>query len=444
MQTDLFDYPLPEELIARVPAARRDRSRLLVFDRKSGKITHSEFACLPEFLPQGARLFRNNATVLKARLRAQRRSGSPAECLLLRPAKAEDLAYFSSAGNGAGNGSGAGSGSNAGGGKNAASGAANDPEGRPQEALSPWDFICLLKPGKRLKPGDTFYREGHFSALVLDKHPSGENRVRFTPLRGQQSVVEIATLAGELPLPPYIEQARLAEHGTAAPSAADSAASHAADDAERYQTVYADPARTVAAAAPTAGLHFTPELLATLAQQGVPAYDLTLHVGLDTFRPISTERIEEHQIHRELYEIPAATAAALEPLTGRPRVAVGTTTLRSIEHYFRQRGSANGNGSEHGSYSGNGSGNVSGNGNGKSGAPWIAEADIFIYPPARFAGVEALITNFHLPRSTLLCLVSAFLTPGSTDGIEQLKALYREAIDLRYRFFSYGDAMLIL
>lgn len=475
MQTRLFDYHLPEHLIARVPAARRDRSRLMVINRASGSVTHTEFANLPDFLPQGARLFRNNATVLRARLRAQRPSGGQVECLLLRPAKPEDLTFFATD-------SEAGSTDNCiqpnggmGGmkadqpplhGARANNGYAG--EGAPATdaaQISPWDFICLLKPGRRLKPGETFYREGHFSATVLDKHPDGENRVRFTPLRGQRSVVEIATLAGDLPLPPYIEQARaadakaqadgssnLAVNDTAgggvnlagndaaescvAPVGSDATGSFALHpqaasasdslpndnpDNERYQTVYADPLRTVAAAAPTAGLHFSPELLARLAAEGVPAYDLTLHVGLDTFRPITADTIEQHQIHRELYEIPPATLEALKPLPGRPRVAIGTTTLRSIEHYCRHHTEAN-----------------------TTGAPWIAEADIFIYPPAHFAGVEALITNFHLPKSTLLCLVSAFLTPGSTDGIERLKELYGEAIARQYRFFSYGDAMLIL
>lgn len=492
MQTSLFDYHLPEHLIARNPALRRDRSRLMVVERASGKVTHTEFAALPEFLPQGARLFRNNATVLRARLKAQRPSGGQVECLLLRPAKEEDLLRFTAADNPpatatdsamkAATGSLAVSADNAP--ATAADNARTTATSNAQATaigavpISPWDFICLLKPGRRLKPGETFYREGHFSATVLNKHPDGENRVRFTPLRGQQSVVQIATLAGELPLPPYIEQARIAD-AKATGSHADNECYPSDNqrdpntDNERYQTVYADPDRTVAAAAPTAGLHFTPELLARLAAQGIGAHDLTLHVGLDTFRPISTDTIEAHQIHRELYEIPYQTLAALEPLPHRPRVAVGTTTLRSIEHYFRHRNGRAATAATHSNsprISTHSTSPLAGthstspaavtnplippashplmppaaNATPAPGAPWISEADIFIYPPAQFAATEALITNFHLPRSTLLCLVSAFLTPGSTDGIQRLKALYAEAIALNYRFYSYGDAMLIL
>jgi len=184
--------------------------------------------------------------------------------------------------------------------------------------------------------------------------------------------------------------------------------------------VYANTKRPVAVAAPTAGLHFTPELLATLAARSVALADLTLHVGLGTFRPITTETIEAHQIHREVYEIPPQTIDQLRNTTGR-RIAVGTTTLRSIEHYLSQAGNRE-----------------------TPQLPHIAEADLFIYPPAQFRGVDALLTNFHQPRSTLLCLVAAFLSPGSTGGITWLHEIYAEAIARKYRFFSYGDAMLIL
>ncbi|MFZ9683727.1 MAG: S-adenosylmethionine:tRNA ribosyltransferase-isomerase, partial [Cephaloticoccus sp.] len=189
-------------------------------------------------------------------------------------------------------------------------------------------------------------------------------------------------------------------------------------DLSRYQTVYADRARQVAVAAPTAGLHFTPELLAETARRGVGTADVTLHVGLGTFRPIASETVEAHDIHRELYELPRATAAQLFAPTGR-RIAVGTTTVRTVEHFLRSHDQPPAD-------------------------DFVGEADIYIYPPAEFRGVDALITNFHQPRSTLLCLVSAFLAPGSTDGIAWLHEIYREAIAREYRFFSYGDAMLIL
>jgi len=187
--------------------------------------------------------------------------------------------------------------------------------------------------------------------------------------------------------------------------------------------VYADRDRPVAVAAPTAGLHFTPELLQALAAQGVRTADLILHVGLGTFRPIATATISAHAIHRERYEIPAATQRALfSPATGPApgrRIAVGTTAVRAIEDFLATQAAP-------------------------ADRPHLGEAAIYLYPPARFRGVDALITNFHQPRSTLLCLVAAFLTPGSTDGIAWLKEIYAEAVAREYRFFSYGDAMLIL
>lgn len=359
MNTDEFDYPLPPELIAQAPADRRDDSRLMVVNRQTRSVEHAHFRDLPDFLPT-CRLFRNNACVFRARLPAKRPTGGAVECLLLHPAE------------------------------------------------KPWEFWCLLKPGRRLPEGATFGVDGVFRAEVVEKRPDGENRVLFTPLAGQDSVTAIAESAGKLPLPPYIEQAR---------READAAKDWSALDQERYQTVYADPERKVAAAAPTAGLHFTPGLMEQLRGAGTSLHDVTLHVGLDTFRPISVERIEDHEIHREFYELPATTREALEA-PGAPRFAVGTTSLRAIEDYARKRTDAPG--------------------------PFSAEADIFIYPPAEFAMVDGLITNFHLPRSTLLCLVSAFLSPGDNTGIKWLKELYQEAITLRYRFYSYGDAMLLL
>lgn len=264
---------------------------------------------------------------------------------------------------------------------------------------SPERYWALVKPGKRLREGDHFtLASGEPVAVEAVEDASGARLLRVA-LRGHPSVAALAHDTGELPLPPYIERL------TPEPL-----------DRERYQTVYARAGSATAAAAPTAGLHFTPDLLADLAKGGVPAYNLTLHVGLDTFRPIQTDKVEAHAIHREIYEIPAETRDALT----RPkqvRVAVGTTSLRSLEHYALQDASGSG--------------------------PWVAEADLYVYPPAQFHLVDALITNFHLPRSTLLCLVSAFLTPGSEAGIDWLLELYREAIAENYRFFSYGDAMLI-
>jgi S-adenosylmethionine:tRNA ribosyltransferase-isomerase len=364
VNTDLFDYPLPGRLIAQQPAQRRDESRLLVVDRATRRLEHRHFRDLPAYLRAGDTLFRNNAAVIPARLHATRPTGGQVECLLLRPAASFQVSGFSS-----------------------------------QVSDGWW---CLLRPGKKLPVGATFGLADAFTATVLEKTADGLARVSFTTTGGD--IVAVANRIGEMPLPPYI-------------TGHDSAEAHRLDR-ERYQTVYADRGHQVAAAAPTAGLHFTPELLATVAAQGVAFADLTLHVGLGTFRPITADRIEDHAIHREVYEIPAATQRALFAGTGR-RLAVGTTSVRSIEDFLsRHEAPAAGD--------------------------FMGEAGLFIYPPRPFRGVDALITNFHQPRSTLLCLVSAFLTPGSTDGIGWLKEIYAEAVAREYRFFSYGDAMLIV
>ncbi len=393
LATSLFDYELPPRLIAQTPAARRDESRLLVVDRATRILSHRQFRDLPEYLHAGDVLFRNNAAVLPARLQARRPTGGAVECFLLRPES------------------------------------------------DPTTWTCLVKPGKKLPMGEIILGpDNAFTGEIVARHTDGSASVKFTT-PGNEGITSIANRLGLVPLPPYIERAD---------------ASTRATDLERYQTVYAEKARQVAVAAPTAGLHFTPELLATLAATGVGTADVTLHVGLGTFRPITAETVEGHAIHREIYEISAETRSILErmrrtegggrktdaiiaadspsqpyldpsrparrasptPLPGR-RIAVGTTTVRTIEHYLAQpRGAAT--------------------------EGLVAEADIFIYPPYEFRGIDALVTNFHQPRSTLLCLVSAFLAPGSTDGIAWLKEIYAEAITREYRFFSYGDAMLIL
>jgi S-adenosylmethionine:tRNA ribosyltransferase-isomerase len=355
--TDLFDYPLPAGAIAQVPAAERDQSRLLVVDRAAHRVSHHRFANLPSFLRPGDTLFRNVAAVLPARLRAQRPTGGRIECLLLHEV-----------GDGL--------------------------------------WRCLLKPGRKLPAGATFADPaGAFRGEIVAWDDDGVARVRLIPA-GAESVTALAQRLGDVPLPPYIERPDGARR---------------AEDLQRYQTVYADPTRPVAAAAPTAGLHFTPPLLATLAAQGVRTADLILQVGLGTFRPIATPTIEAHAIHRERFEIPVATQRALfpGPGPGGRRLAVGTTAVRAIEAFLATQAAPG----EH---------------------PYLGEAGIYLYPPATFRGVDGLITNFHQPRSTLLCLVAAFLAPGSTDGIAWLKEIYAEALGQGYRFFSYGDAMLIL
>ena len=356
LATELFDYTLPPHLIAQTPAARRDQSRLLVVDRAAHTTAHHTFADLPRFLRAGDTLFRNNAAVLPARLHAQRPTGGHVECFLLRPHDGDRV------------------------------------------------WRCLVKPGKKLPVGATFaHASGAFAGEIVAKDADGSVLVRLTTRDGEP-ITAVANRIGDVPLPPYITRTD---------------GSHRTEDLERYQTVYANRARQVAVAAPTAGLHFTPELLAALVAQGVRTAEVTLHVGLGTFKPITTDTIEAHAIHRELYELPAATQRALFPPLASRRVAIGTTTVRSVEHFLSE-----------------------------CTAPLdharLAEADTFIYPPRAFRGVDALITNFHQPRSTLLCLVAAFLAPGSTDGIAWIREIYAEAIAREYRFFSYGDAMLIL
>ncbi len=358
LATDLFDYTLPPHLVAQTPAARRDRSRLLVVDRATRQLAHHVFADLPQFLRAGDTLFRNNAAVLPARLHAQRPTGGQVECFLLRPGEGERT------------------------------------------------WRCLVKPGRRLGIGATFADPGGaFAGEIMAKEPDGSALVRFTTANGQ-AITEVANQLGDVPLPPYIARSDSAQRAT---------------DLERYQTVYANRARQVAVAAPTAGLHFTDELFATLAQRGVTTADMTLHVGLGTFKPISTATIEEHAIHREVYEIPAATQRALFPPRAGRRVAVGTTSVRTIEDFLATHTTPL-----------------------PDASTCVAEAGIYLYPPRTFRGVDALITNFHQPRSTLLCLVAAFLAPGSTDGVAWIREIYAEAIAREYRFFSYGDAMLIV
>jgi S-adenosylmethionine:tRNA ribosyltransferase-isomerase len=363
LATELFDYDLPARLIAQTPAARRDQSRLLVVDRASHSFAHHTFADLPKFLRAGDTLIRNNAAVLPARLHAQRPTGGQVECFLLRQSDDNHT------------------------------------------------WRCLIKPGKKLPVGATFaHPSGAFRGEITQRDADGTALVRFaTP--GNESLVSVANRLGDVPLPPYITR----DDG---PSI-DAHATQRARDLDRYQTVYANTQRQVAVAAPTAGLHFTPELLTALSAQGVRAADVTLHVGLGTFKPIGTDTVEAHDIHRELYEIPAATQPVLFPPMAGRRVAIGTTSVRTIEHFLTTHTAP----LDH---------------------DCVAEADLFIYPPRDFRGVDALVTNFHQPRSTLLCLVAGFLCPGSTDGIAWVHELYTEAIAREYRFFSYGDAMLIL
>ena len=352
MLTRDLQFKLPPGLIAQSPSDRRDGSRLLVYHRAKGTVSHHHFHELPRLLPPKLAILRNDVSVLKARLPGHRPTGGAVECLLLRPA---------------------------------------DPP------ATTWR--CLLKPGGKTARAGTFGMSGEYQAKVLESLPSGEYLVRFD-LPKDKDAPSLAQRIGSLPLPPYVRRP------------ADTA------DEERYQTVYARADKRSAVAAPTAGLHFTPEILDQICADGHQVHDLTLSVGLGTFRPIETEHVDDHPMHAEEYFLSPQTKAILQD-SAVTRLAIGTTCVRAIEHFL---GSNDPHPSE----------------------PTRADARLFIRPPYTFLGVDHLLTNFHLPGSTLLCLVSAFLSPGSPDGLDQLKELYKEAIDKQYRFFSYGDAMLIL
>ncbi len=349
MQTSDFDYSLPRELIAQSPAAQRDDSRLLVLNRSSETVSHRCFRDLPDCLNCGDVLVLNNSRVIPARLRGRNmKTGGRFEVLLV-----EELAVL--------------------------------------------DWWAMVRPGKRARVGtaiqilDRSQNPTDLTARVIEINEEGHRRLKFS---GTADFIRELERFGEVPLPPYIERP-----------------CPLASDQDRYQTVYAQQAGSVAA--PTAGLHFTAELLANIRARGVKVCFVTLHVGLGTFSPIKTERLSDHIMHYERFEIPAETAEAVREAksSGRRVVAVGTTTVRVLE---------------------------------SAGCSKSGRTNIFIHPPFQFKIVDALVTNFHLPRSTLLMLVSAFAAPGETRGREMILRAYAEAVERRYRFFSYGDAMLVV
>ena len=321
MRSSELDYDLPAELVAQRPAERRDGSRLLVHDRRTGETRHRTFAELPDEV-RGHLTVVNDTRVVPARLRLRRRTGGEVEVLLV-------------------------------------------------ESLGSGEWEALARPSRRLRTGERLRASDRESpdpsVELLEALGDGRWRVRVA---GEPH--------GQLPLPPYIHEPP--------------------PDPERYQTVYAD--EPGSAAAPTAGLHFTPELLARLDHERI-----TLHVGLDTFRPLTAETVEEHVIHGERYRVEPAAWRRIE--AAGSVLAVGTTTTRVLETLVR-------------------------------GAPLEGRAELFITPGFEFRRVDALLTNFHLPRTTLLALVMAFA------GVERTRELYALAIRERYRFYSFGDAMLLL
>jgi S-adenosylmethionine:tRNA ribosyltransferase-isomerase len=352
MKTTDFTYDLPQELIAQTPAERRDGSRLMVIDRKTGGLSHRFFYDLPEIIKPGDCLVVNNSRVLPARLLGKRENGGAAEILLLT-----DLGG------------------------------------------NRWE--CLVKPGKSLREGArAFFGGDKLTGIVEDVMDGGERIVRFE-YDGIWN--ELLHQLGAAPLPPYIKNNPSGQR--------DAGPNGRCGWTERYQTVYAKPLGS--AAAPTAGLHFTGELLNTLQTMGIRIAEITLHVGLGTFQPVTAEDVKDHVMHTEWYEIPEAAAAVVNETraAGGRVVAVGTTACRTLESSAAPDGSL---------------------------MPGSGDTGIFITPGYEFRMVDALITNFHLPQSTLLMLVSAFYTR------EGMLASYEEAVRKRYRFFSFGDAMLIL
>ncbi len=393
LPTSAFDYALPPELIARHPAQRRDESRLLVVDRSSGSISDHIFRELPAFIPAGDAVVLNETRVFNARLVGTRPGGGAAEVFLLRPVerasgRAGERVPPASGGAAVPGAAGA-----------SADPAALEAPGFPRSPAPPlprsanegpslWE--ALVRPGSKLRPGKVVEIGPDLSVEIVDSEPDGTRIVRLATSLPLDVALE---RYGRVPLPPYIDREPEPE------------------DVERYQTVYARERGSVAA--PTAGLHFTPAVLRELAVRGVEVVRLVLHVGVGTFRPVEVEDPAAHRMHAEWYRVPAEAASALNAVRARGgRIwAVGTTVTRTLETVADEAGRVH------------------------AGEGWT---DIFIRPPYRFRAVDRLLTNFHLPRSTLLMLVSAFA------GRERVLAAYRHAIQAGYRFYSYGDAMLLL
>jgi S-adenosylmethionine:tRNA ribosyltransferase-isomerase len=357
-----FHFHLPDELIAQQPLAARDSSRLLHVQRSTGEWLDRKFRDFPSLLQPGNLVVFNNTRVFPARLYG-RRQGARAQPVSPRNPASSDFLH-----------------------------------GRIEVLLTrqistdPDDWECLVRPGRKISIGERLYfgEQDELQAEVLARAEFGERRIRFQPTTDFFAALE---RIGHVPLPPYI-------------SRPDSPA-----DRDRYQTVYAEQLGSVAA--PTAGLHFTPEIIDQIRQHGVETAEITLHVGLGTFQPIRVERVEDHKLHSEPYSISHAAAATINQALRQSRriVAIGTTTARTLEHAASL-----------------GAGTV---------AAGAASADLFIYPGFEFKIVQAMLTNFHLPQSSLLMLVSAL------GGKESILRAYEHAVSEKYRFYSYGDCMFI-
>ncbi len=362
MLVSQFNYRLPPELVAQQPLPDRAASRLLRVSRSSTRLHDVRFRDFPDLLRPDDLIVFNNTRVFPARLHG-RRSGVKAQPVSSHNPAAHDFL-----------------------------------KGRIEVLLTRQvsgelnEWECLVRPGRKIGVGERllFGPEDELQAEVIGRGSFGERRIRFDPAPDFFSLLE---RLGHVPLPPYIDRPDLAS------------------DRDRYQTVYARERGSVAA--PTAGLHFTPEILARIRDRGIETAEITLHVGLGTFQPVRVDRVEDHRLHREAYQIsPEAATSINRALDANRRVvAIGTTTMRTLEHVAsRSEGKI------------------------QSG---VGEADIFIYPGFKFRVVGALLTNFHLPQSSLLMLVCAFA------GTEPVMEAYRHAVDQKYRFYSYGDCMFL-
>jgi len=365
MLTSDFDYNLPSELIAQTPAEPRDSSKLMVVDKQAHEIKHKHFFDIVHFLQEGDLLVWNNSKVFKARLRGT--------VLLDDPSDGVDEQFIPT-------------------GKILNSSPVEIFLVRPME--NPFVWKVLAKPGRRLRLGMKVRFADDFEGEVMLKEKDGTILVQFA--EDDLAVRAKANLYGEVPTPPYVDAGKMAK----------------SDVSDRYQTVYAKHEGSVAA--PTAGFHFTPELIKALEKKGVQFAEVTLHVGLGTFLPVKTDNVAEHQMHSEHVELTSKNADLINQakVEGRRVIAVGTTTVRTLE------GIAHSN-----------SGKLE---------PYTGDINIFITPGFKFNVVDALITNFHLPKSTLLMLVSAFI-----GDREFTLECYKKAIEEKYRFYSFGDAMLI-
>jgi S-adenosylmethionine:tRNA ribosyltransferase-isomerase len=356
-----FDFHVSKELIAQEPLADRSASRMLHLNRESGALEDLSFHDFPRLVRPGDLLVLNNSRVFPARLFG-RREGVRAQKLSPRNSAAKEFLH-------------------------------GQVEVLLARQLGPLEWQALVHPGRKIGVGERLYfgETRELEAEVIRRGAFGERTLRFAPVPDFFARVE--TL-GHVPLPPYIDRPDRRE------------------DRERYQNVYARPEAAGSVAAPTAGLHFTDAILRRIRERGVEIVEVTLHVGLGTFQPVRTENVEEHKMHHESYLIPDGAAEQVNQALDRGRrvVAIGTTSVRTLENSARQDGRVR---------------------------PGAGEADLFIYPGFEFRVVGALLTNFHLPQSTLLMLVSAFA------GREEVLKAYEHAVKEKYRFFSYGDCMFI-